>query len=115
MTGVRFADLDGIHPEAREQGRVWQESIPADLPSAALFWGVHVGLVFPLAPGEKFLHKWLGSGNEYQRGSRDPDQIRAWWRADPLAGIGFATKANRVLIVDIDPRRPGVIERWEKL
>lgn len=115
MTGIRFGDLDGIDPEARKQGEVWQEAIPAELPGAALFWGVHVGLIFPLVPREKFPHKRLGAGNEYKRGSRDPRQIDAWWTADPVANIGITTKANEILIVDVDARKFGVTERWEKL
>ena len=39
--------------------------------------------------------------------SREPDQIKAWWRRWPHANIGGATEASGVVVIDLDlPRRP---------
>lgn len=40
--------------------------------------------------------------------TREPAQIRAWWRRWPHANIGGATEASGVVVIDLDlPKRPG--------
>jgi hypothetical protein len=88
---------------------------------AALFWAAHVGAIFPLRRGDdpegrsKQSHPWLGEGDEYERGTRDLAVISDWWRQDPMANIGIVTKANGILIVDFDPKVPGVADKWRAL
>src|SRR5213076_1362207 len=37
----------------------------------------------------------------------DPEQIAAWWRRCPWAGIGLACRPSGLVVVDIDPRNGG--------
>lgn len=68
---------------------------------AAIGWHV-----FPLAKGMK-----RPMGHLVVRGhleaTLDEARIRAWWTAEPEAGIGVAMQASGLVAVDIDPRNGG--------
>jgi Bifunctional DNA primase/polymerase, N-terminal len=84
----------------------------------ALNWAVAGHLVIPLEHGRRIPHRLLlGSGWSAKAGtagSRDPDQIKAWWSAAPGSNIGIITAVSpisRVLIIDIDTK-PGKPNGW---
>ena len=57
--------------------------------------------VFPIIPNDK---RPLIAG--WQRlATQDPERIREWWASEPEANIGVTTE--RMLVVDIDPRKGG--------
>jgi len=59
--------------------------------------------IFPCQPGGKApLH-----GISIADASVDPEQIDAWWSAEPEANIGFCPGSLGVLVVDADPRKVG--------
>ena len=84
----------------------------------ALNWAAAGHLVIPLEHGRKIPHRLLlGSGWSAKAGtagSRDPEQIKAWWQADCSAMIGIVTAVSplsRVLVIDIDTK-PGKPNGW---
>ena len=46
-------------------------------------------------------------GHGYLDATTDPERIRRWWDRRPDANIGIATKASRLLVLDVDPRNGG--------
>ena len=70
--------------------------------------------VLPLMPGAKQPFSRLVP-NGVHGASNDPETIARWWTAEPLAGIGVAVLASRLVAVDIDPRNGGfdTMERLE--
>jgi hypothetical protein len=59
--------------------------------------------IFPCQPdGKAPLH-----GISIADASVDPEQIDAWWSAEPEANIGFCPGSLGVLVVDADPRKAG--------
>lgn len=68
---------------------------------AAIGWHV-----FPLMPGTK---KPLGrlAPRGHLDATVDAEKIRAWWTAEPEAGIGVAVQPSRLVAVDVDPRNGG--------
>lgn len=83
------------------------------LGSAALRWAEQGAYVLPLGHGGNLPHQMLGCGWSMRPGptfigSRDPEQIREWWREDPFANIGIITGlASGLLVVDLD-----LVEPW---
>jgi Bifunctional DNA primase/polymerase, N-terminal len=84
----------------------------------ALSWAAAGHLVIPLEHGTRVPHKLLlGSGWSAKAGtagSRDPDQIKAWWGAAPDSNIGIVTAVSPqspVLIIDVDTK-PGKPNGW---
>jgi hypothetical protein len=87
----------------------------------ALFWasnGIPVFPVYSVTPDgickcrDKSQCKSTGKHPKTFRGSKeastDPEIIKRWWKADPLANIGGVTGgAVRLLVVDCDPRHGG--------
>lgn len=71
---------------------------PVSLHSAALYYAEQGLRVFPLSPGTKIPIK--GSGGCLDATS-DPEQVNAWWTANPAANIGIAT-GHLIDVVDID-------------
>lgn len=80
--------------------------LEAALAYAAMGWAV-----FPLQPHGKepaTKHGFLDA-------SKDPEQIREWWTADPERNIGIATgSVSGFVVIDIDPRNGGY-ESWSAL
>jgi hypothetical protein len=80
-------------------------------------WALHFAErgwhVFPITPGAKkppVIDRWE------TRASTDPDHIHHWWRHTPYT-IGIATGPSRLVVVDLDTRKPGqhVPDRWTPL
>ncbi len=129
MTGVSFeeawAEAQNVHPDTLRLGSTFASYIPKPsqaygLWEAALFWA-RVGKVIPLGRGadpywaKKANAALLGSGwTVEEMASADPDKINEWWGTDRYANVGFPTKVNRVLIIDVDPRHGGD-RTWERL
>jgi Bifunctional DNA primase/polymerase, N-terminal len=89
--------------------------------NAALSWAADGHLVIPLKHGKNRPHGLLlGKGwspKAGTAGSRDPEQITAWWQSDPSAVIGIVTGVSplsRVLVIDIDTK-PGKPNGWESI
>ncbi|WP_144836192.1 bifunctional DNA primase/polymerase [Kocuria rosea] len=55
--------------------------------------------VFPLQPGRK--DPFPGS-HGFKDATKDPEQVKRWWRATPDANIGIATGASDLVVVDLD-------------
>lgn len=71
---------------------------------AAIGWHV-----FPLAKGmKKPLGRLVPRG--HLEATTDEARIRAWWTAEPEAGIGVAMQPSRLVTVDVDPRNGGHFE-----
>jgi hypothetical protein len=77
--------------------------------------------VIPLEHGRNIPHRrLLGSGWSAKAGtagSRDPEQIKAWWQSDPSAMIGIVTAVSPlswVLVIDIETK-PGKPNGWESI
>lgn len=69
-----------------------------ELRGAALSFACAGYPVFPCSPQKRPLVK-----GGFKSACRDPNQIRVWWKAWPLAMIGMPTgKASGVIVVDID-------------
>jgi hypothetical protein len=59
--------------------------------------------VFPTKPD-----KTPYTQNGFKNATTDPEQIRAWWKKHPDAGIGVPTgKASGLIVLDIDPDKGG--------
>ena len=72
---------------------------PPSMGSAALWYANAAKWpVFPCVPGEKR----PATKNGFRDASRDPDQIRAWWTAEPLYNIGIPTGPMTFDAVDVD-------------
>src|SRR4051812_5364940 len=116
--------LDAIHSgDTAAQARIEAEFDVADqaertrnLLAAALYYATRWAWpVFPLRPGDKRPLTEHG----FKDASRDPDRIRAWWKATPQANIGVPT-GLAFDVLDVDWRRSDgspsdVGETWEKL
>jgi hypothetical protein len=50
----------------------------------------------------------------YLDASKDPEQIRRWWRENPIANIGLACGISRLIVVDCDLKNGGVAN-WTRL
>ena len=79
------------------------QRLPLDyaLDYAAIGWHV-----FPLLRGTKRPNGGLAPRGHLDA-TVDEASIRAWWTADPEAGIGVAMQASRLVAVDVDPRNGG--------
>lgn len=101
---------------------------PLDFALAYARLGVTVA---PMWPGLKALHSsrehpersLLGEGFALDTvGSQDEEQLRAWWEAEPSAGVAVVCGArSRLVVIDVDPRNGGdrswegwVVERAEE-
>ncbi|GGV34378.1 DNA primase [Streptomyces griseoflavus] len=84
----------------------------------ALAYAQHGWSVFPLAGKTPAIprvhevgHPCRGEcgqhGHGYHDATRDLDQISAWWRRYPSAGIGLPCAPNGLAVVDVDPRNGG--------
>lgn len=68
----------------------------AALAYAELGWAV-----FPLIPGKK--EPAIKTG--LKAASREPDQIRAWWKQEPRYNIGIRTgQASNIVVLDVDTK-----------
>jgi hypothetical protein len=128
--GVSFSEVvaaaEHASPRSIEIGNWWADFIPppamdgSGLAAAAVFWAGNVGKIVPLWPGVDARAKeargdLLGHGWQVDDvASRDLSQVKEWWRSEPFSNIGFATRSNRILIIDLDPRHGG-LERWRAL
>lgn len=66
----------------------------------ALSYAAQGWAVFPLSSNSKVP---LPGSHGFKEATRDPDQIRAWWRDNPDRNIGIATGLkSRLLVVDVD-------------
>lgn len=69
--------------------------------------------VLPLIPKNKEpLGKLVPNG--VLNASNDPEVIRKWWSAEPMANIGIAAKKSGLVVGDVDPRNNG-LDTFEKL
>ena len=66
--------------------------------------------VFPLYPGTKNMPAVTDWENE---ATRDPEKITQWWTERPY-NIAVATLPSRLVVVDLDPRKPGDDEAPEE-
>lgn len=89
---------DTINALTRHIDRHDQRPAPVSLTAAALWYAEQQLAVFPLQPGTKIPYK---GSRGCKDATTDPDQVRAWWAADPDANIGLAT-GTLVDVVDID-------------
>jgi hypothetical protein len=87
----------------------------------ALSYAAAGHLVIPLEHGRNIPHRRLlgrgWSAKAGTAGSRDPEQIKAWWKSDPSAMIGIVTAVSPlswVLVIDIDTK-PGKPNGWESI
>jgi hypothetical protein len=124
--GEVVAAAEGCSPEAVAIGSRFTEYIPppstdgTGLLTAAVWWATWVGKIVPLWPGmhpkaKEANSELLGSGWSVDTvASRDPARVADWWRDEPFANIGFASQANRILIIDLDPRHDGLV-KWRAL
>jgi hypothetical protein len=97
----------GAGPSKTSAGRT------ASLSAAALELAANGWAVFPC--------KWRGEDakaprttNGHHDASRDPSQIKAWWRCWPKAMIG-APVPEPLLVIDVDPRNGGSLQELERL
>jgi P4 family phage/plasmid primase-like protien len=62
--------------------------------------------VFPLVPGDKVPQGWLAP-NGFKDATTDPEQIEAFWEAEPAANIGIACGAvsGGLWVLDVDTHR----------
>jgi len=128
-SGVSFTEIvaQAEHVDAglmdigsRFAAAIPQPSVEAGgMRDAALWWAHHVGKVVPLwdashpDDSKKANSAVLGSGWEVDDvATRDLAQVQEWWTNAPLANIGFASRANGILIVDLDPRHGGNDRFW---
>lgn len=72
---------------------------------AALAWAERGFAVLPVEPKGKAPATDLAVRGAYSA-TRDPDQIRRWWRAEPEANIGIAADHGLILL-DVDPKFGG--------
>lgn len=70
----------------------------------ALYYARLGWAVFPLVPGTKSPFKGTHGSSE---ATTDPEQIRAWWAANPHANIGTRPSAAGLYVYDVDPRNGG--------
>lgn len=81
------ARLEALVDQAHDQKKA-QLAAPGALLNAALWYADTLQLpVFPLAPGEKR----PATAHGFKDASADADQIRAWWKVNPLYNIGIPT------------------------
>lgn len=129
-SGVSFSEIiarvEHASPRAIEIGNRFADAIPppatdgTGLRVAAMWWAQYVGKIVPLWPGNHERAKeargdLLGHGWQVDDvASRDLAQVQEWWTDAPYSNIGFATRSNGILIVDLDPRNGG-LERWRSL
>ncbi len=129
MTGLSFeeiwAEQQNVHPDALRVGVSFASYIPPPSQAYGLWeaarWWTAIGRLIPLGRGtdeswaKKANPSLLGRGWSVQDvASQRLDQIDAWWGMDRWANVGFPTKANRIVIADLDPRHGGE-ERWAEL
>ena len=72
----------------------------SDLLDAAIEYATRGCPVLPLLPGEKRPHGRLVP-HGLKDASTDPEQIRAWWTAEPTANIGLRT-GEHFDVLDVD-------------
>lgn len=66
--------------------------------------------VFPCAPGSKRPLTRHG----FKNATTDPDQIEAWWAAQPMANIGIPTRG--LIVIDVDGAdNPWLVDEPDKL
>lgn len=129
--GVPFSEVvaqaEHASPRAIEIGNRFADAIPPPdvyggqgLLHAAVWWAQYVGKIVPLWPGNHDRAKEargdiLGHGWTVDDvASRDLAQVAEWWTDGPFSNIGFATRSNGIVIIDLDPRHGG-LERWRTL
>jgi hypothetical protein len=61
--------------------------------------------VFPLAAGRKTPAPGLTSWEA--RATADPAVVARWWRSAPHSNVAVATGPSRLVVVDLDVRKPG--------
>jgi len=81
------------------------ESPPASNSAAALYYALKGWHVFPCWPDQKIPM----TANGHLNASNDPEQVAAWWRANPSANIGLNLAASGLVVVDADLYKPGVV------
>ena len=86
-------------------------SPPDPMLAAALEYASWGWPVLPLAPGGKIPATQHGVHDA----TTDPERIRAWWEANPLANIGIAAGVRSgLMVLDVDPRNGGD-DSWARL
>jgi len=100
-----------VNLEALEQRKDGEElRRPVDraefLKDAATSYAARGLAVFPLRGKLPAIAKSDG-GSGYLDATIDPDLIRDWWTRYSGANIGIATRASRLLVLDVDPRHGG--------
>jgi hypothetical protein len=127
---VNFGDLvaaaEHVSPRALEIGTRFADTIPdpamdgTGLRDAARWWAEWVGKIVPLFPGAHPKAKEANSDvlgrdwNVEDVASNDPATVWDWWSEAPFSNIGFCSRANGILIIDLDPRHGG-LDKWRAL
>jgi hypothetical protein len=129
-SGVSFGEVvahaENVSTSALEVGSRFADAIPepsvenGGLRAAAVWWARWVGKVVPLwdvsrpDDAKKARSDVLGFGWEADDiASDDVEQVNEWWLEAPMSNIGFASRANGVLIIDLDPRHGGLENFWK--
>ena len=71
----------------------------SELLEAALKYAGDGWYIFPIVPRRK---KPAMISDYYNLSSKDPDQIKAWWRVTPQANIGLDCGKSGIVAVDVD-------------
>jgi len=102
-----MSERDRTRRTAIQRGDVEQRFPHIDLSNpffrAAMEYAYHGWAVFPLGARSKV----PAGGHGYLDATTDIDQIRRWWARTPNANIGIATRANGLLVIDVDPKNRG--------
>lgn len=88
-----------------------------NLSAAAVDLAEHGWSVFPcrhITISDKYKAKAPMISNGHLKASRNPDQIKAWWKRWPQAMIG-APVPESLLVIDIDPRNGRSLTELESL
>lgn len=78
------------------------------LKQLALYYATIGFRVFPLVPGGKTpLIPKRDGGRGFHDATCFAEKIEEWWSKEPLANVGIATGASRLLVVDLDVPKDG--------
>jgi hypothetical protein len=100
---------DGTDPKVT-RGAVKTANPGTSLLDAALGYAARGWPVFPCRPGRKD----PATPHGFLDATTDPDQIRAWWQAQPDANVAIATGHPGPDVVDVD-NEPGGFEALGRL